>query len=86
MDSVKCVSQEVGPSSSTSFAYRPTKNACSDELDIAMTANGLLLKQHVKLHQAGLSRVTISLDALDESIFKSMGDTNADPQVVGRHR
>ena len=57
--------------------------ACSDELDIAMTTNGLLLKQHVKnLHQAGLSRVTISLDALDESIFKSMGDTNAHPQMV----
>ncbi|MEC7253838.1 MAG: GTP 3',8-cyclase MoaA [Candidatus Thermoplasmatota archaeon] len=57
--------------------------ACSEELDIAMTTNGLLLKQHVeKLHQAGLSRVTISLDALDESIFKSMGDTNANPQMV----
>ena len=57
--------------------------ACSDELDIAMTTNGLLLKQHVKnLHQAGLSRVTISLDALDESIFKSMGDTNAHPKKV----
>ena len=57
--------------------------ACSDELDIAMTTNGLLLKQHVAdLYQAGLSRVTISLDALDESIFKSMGDTNANPQMV----
>ena len=57
--------------------------ACSDDLDIAMTTNGLLLKQHVAdLYQAGLSRVTISLDALDESIFKSMGDTNANPQMV----
>ena len=57
--------------------------ACSDELDIAMTTNGLLLKQHVTdLYHAGLSRVTISLDALDESIFKSMGDTNANPQMV----
>ena len=57
--------------------------ACSNELDIAMTTNGLLLKKHVaKLYQAGLSRVTVSLDALDESIFKSMGDTSANPQMV----
>ena len=57
--------------------------ACSNELDIAMTTNGLLLKKHVaNLYQAGLSRVTVSLDALDESIFKSMGDTSANPQMV----
>ena len=57
--------------------------ACSEDLDIAITTNGLLLNKHLSnLHEAGLSRVTISLDALDESIYKSMGDTEASPTVV----
>ena len=57
--------------------------ACSEDLDIAITTNGLLLNKHLSnLHEAGLSRVTISLDALDESIYKSMGDTEASPNVV----
>ncbi len=57
--------------------------ACSEDLDIAITTNGLLLKKHLtNLCDAGLSRVTISLDALDESIYKTMGDTEASPSVV----
>ena len=56
---------------------------CSSELDIAITTNGLLLKKQLKkLHEAGLSRVTISLDALDEQTYQSMGDTNATPSAV----
>ncbi len=41
--------------------------------DIALTTNGLLLDQTVEaLHAAGLKRVTVSLDAIDDSIFKKM--------------
>jgi cyclic pyranopterin phosphate synthase len=57
--------------------------ACSAELDIALTTNGLLLKNQLNnLYVAGLSRITVSLDALDEGIYRSMGDTNAQPSLV----
>jgi cyclic pyranopterin phosphate synthase len=43
--------------------------------DIAMTTNGTLLARHCQaLAQAGLARVTVSLDALEESVFRSMSD------------
>ena len=57
--------------------------ACSDELDIAITTNGLLLSKHLNaLVDAGLSRATISLDALDLNTYQLMGDTEATPAVV----
>ncbi len=57
--------------------------ACSDELDIAITTNGLLLSKHLEsLVDAGLSRATISLDALDENTYRLMGDTEATPAIV----
>ena len=57
--------------------------ACSDELDIAITTNGLLLSKHLEsLVDAGLSRATISLDALDENTYRLMGDTEATPATV----
>lgn len=57
--------------------------ACSKELDIALTTNGLLLEKYLRpLVEAGLSRATISLDALDENTYTSMGDTDATPMVV----
>ncbi|OGX24369.1 MAG: cyclic pyranopterin phosphate synthase [Omnitrophica WOR_2 bacterium RIFCSPHIGHO2_01_FULL_48_9] len=41
--------------------------------DIALTTNGLLLaEQAQKLHAAGLHRLTVSLDTLDEKIFAQM--------------
>ncbi len=41
--------------------------------DIALTTNGYLLPQHAQqLWDAGLRRLTISLDSLDEDIFKKM--------------
>ncbi|MGB0372923.1 MAG: GTP 3',8-cyclase MoaA [Opitutales bacterium] len=41
--------------------------------DIALTTNAMLLKKHVaSLRDAGLSRVNVSLDALDEGVFKEM--------------
>jgi len=45
------------------------------DLEIALTTNGSLLTRKAKiLKDAGLSRVTISLDSLDEVIFKAMND------------
>ena len=41
--------------------------------DLAMTTNGILLNHHAEgLVAAGLSRVTVSLDALDEKTFSQM--------------
>ncbi|HMM40496.1 MAG TPA: GTP 3',8-cyclase MoaA [Thermomicrobiales bacterium] len=46
--------------------------------DIAMTTNGSLLtaKKARALKAAGLQRITISLDSLDDTVFKSMNDVN----------
>jgi GTP 3',8-cyclase len=44
--------------------------------DIALTTNGTLLSRHSEaLAAAGLGRVTVSLDALDEDVFRSMSDS-----------
>ncbi|MDQ1302108.1 MAG: 3,8-cyclase [Pseudomonadota bacterium] len=41
--------------------------------DVALTTNGILLAQHAAaLKAAGLSRVTVSLDSLDEEVFLKM--------------
>jgi len=41
--------------------------------DIAMTTNGYLLPQHAQaLKDAGLHRVTVSLDSLDDGIYKTL--------------
>ncbi|MFT6861643.1 MAG: cyclic pyranopterin phosphate synthase [Akkermansiaceae bacterium] len=46
--------------------------------DLAMTTNGLLLNHHAKgLFEAGLKRVTVSLDALDEETFAMMNGVGA---------
>ena len=44
-------------------------------LDIALTTNGSLLsRQAHALKAAGLQRITVSLDSLDETIFRAMND------------
>jgi GTP 3',8-cyclase len=44
--------------------------------EVALTTNGILLARKAQaLRAAGLSRVTVSLDALDEQVFRSMSDT-----------
>ena len=44
-------------------------------LDITLTTNGsLLAKKAQSLKDAGLQRVTVSLDALDDAIFQSLND------------
>ena len=46
-------------------------------LDITLTTNGsLLAKKARSLKDAGLQRVTVSLDALDDSIFRRMNDAD----------
>ena len=53
------------------------------ELDIAMTTNGLLLARFAQdLADAGLKRVTVSLDAVDVETFQAMGDTKEVPETV----
>jgi len=52
--------------------------------DIALTTNGMLLAQHaIELAANGLTRVTVSLDTLDEEIFQRMtGGLGAVKQVL----
>lgn len=46
------------------------------DLDLAMTTNGVLLAKHARaLRAAGLRRVTVSLDSLTDSTFRSMSDS-----------
>jgi len=46
-------------------------------LDLTLTTNGSLLKQKASaLKAAGLNRVTVSLDALDDAVFKRMNDVD----------
>ncbi|MDP1547015.1 MAG: GTP 3',8-cyclase MoaA [Anaerolineales bacterium] len=47
------------------------------DLDLTMTTNGALLPKFAQaLKNAGLKRVTVSLDSLDNDIFKSMNDVD----------
>lgn len=47
------------------------------DVEITLTTNGSLLAQKAaSLRTAGLQRVTVSLDALDDSIFKRMNDAD----------
>ena len=46
-------------------------------LDLTLTTNGSLLARKAKaLHDAGLRRVTVSLDAMDDAIFRRMNDVD----------
>lgn len=47
------------------------------DLDLTMTTNGSLLPRFARqLKDAGLKRVTVSLDSLDNTVFKSMNDVD----------
>jgi cyclic pyranopterin phosphate synthase len=51
--------------------------------DLAMTTNGLLLAPiAASMAEAGLRRVTVSLDALDPALFAQLADTAADVDAV----
>jgi cyclic pyranopterin phosphate synthase len=52
-------------------------------LDLTLTTNGSLLARKARsLKEAGLSRVTVSLDALDDALFKRMNDADFAPGAV----
>jgi len=51
--------------------------AWHDDLDLTLTTNGSLLRQKAQaLKDAGLKRVTVSLDALDDAVFMKMNDVD----------
>jgi len=52
-------------------------------IDLTMTTNGLLLPQKAEaLKAAGLNRITVSLDSLDEAVFRAMNDVGATVESV----
>jgi len=53
------------------------KTLNGQDLDITLTTNGsLLAKKAQALKSAGLKRVTVSLDGLDDEVFKQMNDVD----------
>jgi cyclic pyranopterin phosphate synthase len=55
----------------------PLRMTDGQPLDITLTTNGsLLARKAAALRAAGLSRVTVSLDALDDRIFRVMNDAD----------
>ena len=52
-------------------------------LDLTLTTNGALLAQKAQaLRDAGLGRITISLDSLDDEVFRAMNDVDFPVQTV----
>ena len=57
--------------------------AIDDVADIAMTTNGYFLPEKAQaIKNAGLRRVTVSLDTLDDTIFRTMSGGRAGVQAV----
>ena len=53
--------------------------------DMTLTTNGVLLPAHAEgLRQAGLERITVSLDSLDAEVFGAMNGRGVSPNVVLR--
>jgi GTP 3',8-cyclase len=51
--------------------------AALGDLDVTLTTNGALLAQKARaLADAGLTRVTVSLDSLDDEVFRAMNDVD----------
>ncbi len=51
--------------------------------DLTLTTNGSLLAQQAKrLAEAGLQRVTVSLDSLDDAVFRAMNDVGVGVETV----
>ena len=57
--------------------------AAIPEIDVTLTTNGTFLADQAKrLKEAGLKRITVSLDSLDEVTFAAMNDVNFPLQGV----
>ena len=55
----------------------PMKTRGGNELDIALTTNGSVLARKARqLADAGLRRITVSLDGLDDATFRRMNDVD----------
>jgi cyclic pyranopterin phosphate synthase len=53
------------------------------DVDLTLTTNGSLLRQKAQLlADAGLERVTVSLDSLDDATFRAMNDVDAPVEQV----
>lgn len=51
--------------------------------DIGMTTNGLLLKKHGQnLYDAGLRRINVSLDAIDNEVFQAINNRNIKASTI----
>ncbi|ARJ50421.1 GTP 3',8-cyclase MoaA [Staphylococcus lutrae] len=51
--------------------------------DIGLTTNGLLLKKHgQKLYDAGLRRINVSLDAIDDAVFQAINNRDIKAATV----
>ncbi|MBN8487671.1 MAG: GTP 3',8-cyclase MoaA [Burkholderiales bacterium] len=51
------------------------RTPAGEPLELTLTTNGSLLARHAQaLRAAGLSRITVSLDALDDEVFQRMND------------
>lgn len=59
------------------------RTPAGNPIDLTLTTNGTLLGKKAKvLKEAGLNRVTVSLDALDEAIFEHMSDSKVSVKTV----
>ena len=55
------------------------------DLDLTLTTNGSLLEKQARLlKEAGLDRVSVSLDSLDDAVFKAMNDVDFPVEKVIR--
>ena len=53
------------------------KLSAIEGLDLTLTTNGSLLQQKAqRLRAAGLKRITVSLDSLDDAVFRAMNDVD----------
>lgn len=53
------------------------------EVDLALTTNGSLLEHHaVAMKDAGLARITVSLDSTDDQVFRQMNDVGCPVSTV----
>ena len=58
-------------------ADRPPRRRCRASDDVTLTTNGALLARMAqRLADAGLNRVTVSLDSLDDATFRAMNDVD----------
>lgn len=59
------------------------RTPAGEPIEIALTTNGVLLSARAQaLKDAGLSRITVSLDGLNDAIFQRMSDSNVPVKTI----